>query len=106
MAFSASDPVRAFGGDKTAASEHDLTDSRKGDFHADLKFVSVRITNHKHEVAIRREPSPVEFVSAHNAKAVFGDQFNRPRTRRSTVNFQVFFLNRHSITRASSVPSP
>jgi hypothetical protein len=95
MTFSATDPVRALTRDTSSASQGDFDDDFSIDFNRDLHLVSMRITNDELVLAGRRGRRPVEFTCADNAEAVFRDQFDRPATRNGTVNFQVFFLDRH-----------
>src|SRR6266498_1553844 len=97
MAFGATDPVRTLTRDTSSASQGDFDDDFPIDFHRDLHLVSLLITNDELVPARRRGRCPIEFTCANNAEAVFCDQFDRPATRGSTVNFQVFFLDRHLI---------
>ena len=73
----------------------DLDDDFPVDLDGDFQMVSRRVANDELVLTSRRGPGPFELTCTHNAEAVFGDQFNRAAAIRRTVDFQVFFLDRH-----------
>ncbi len=95
VTFSAADPVGTVACETAPAAGDDFNDNFGIKSNRDLKFGAVRSADYEYIPALRRAPRPVALARSYNAEAVFSDHFNRLRTCRGTVDFQVFFLGCH-----------